>query len=1113
MNLIIHNRLRAILFAALVAAVVAADVVSPSDLRYETVNGISWSYVVDGGKAKVTNWNMNPAVPSTTTGAVSVPDTLGGFPVTAIGSYAFYNISGITSLTVPEGVETIEFYACRYCKGLESVSLPSTLTTMGDAVFFGCESLRTGSIPDSVTSMGRDTFWGCKAMTAVKFSANVTTLGAMTCYNCDRLTEVVIPDGVTYIGVSAFSSCDSLRAIDIRATATDIDNYAFNSCPMLERLDLPDGMTDIRSIFSSCGALATVEIPAGVTNIELSTFVGCTNMTSITVAAGNTVYRSVDGVLYDMTGETLVAWPRGLAPPASIPAGVRRIGGSAFSGRRDITAIVIPEGVECIGASAFDMCVNLVSANLPSTIKTIGERAFFGCPLISHAEFHDGFESVGEMAFGRTGVVSLTFPASTALIGASAFRECASLLSIEVLSPTCTIQSYAFADCPRLTSVNIAEGASVSDNAFGDPPEPDDPPVVSGDTTIFTNNFVVESGHYPMLVYSQNRAVRFEVRAHGSNGWFVVQSCQRGTAYIANIPVGQEVVDRYFSYHSTALDSSAVNPPQIFRFAFLWTHTLESGSTLRHYGWASLTTNSVGELRVLASEVADLHGLAVVGRGEPEIGGGKPEGGGEEPAPEPVEAEDELLPRDVTDADILLRFDCDAKYDRDNIYIIPGMDEHYIPGGDIDGTTRANHMERSCVRLYTYKQCMTGWFSINQTGYYEMSVYEGSWPECFVSVGERRRPGLFETVGAAFRLYTDVPCTSIQDPDTKLPIYGTIWHHELFERSQALPRLPEEGLGAVMHVDDKMWLRYFERDDGGTCKTNWQACVGFADASGNLVERVVELESAVAGRELPAPIGHWTAIRVEAENDASPFGLALRIWIGGVPAVSAEDGQTVFRPRPSATDRDGVAALGIGGEAYLDDITFYTRARNPLEGVDVNTWGGCLSEPETKTLAVMLGEDALGGIAFIDARDCDAPEDADAAVNCIRLGIAPKETEVTDGGERMRLDFKNPSVTITGVDFAAGTITGKVVPAEGTHVAAPPMPYMFGLTEICSFGTDHEWANEYGELFARGEDGFAVDLSDYVKSNGVFTLRFPEWVAPDDKSLFFKVKIKEYSHK
>ena len=233
---------RAVAIMAAGLALTTWGAVLPQNLRYETVDGIQWSYVIDDGKAKVTNWNMNPAIDSSTTGAIVVPDSLGGCPVTAIGAYAFYQMTGITSLAIPEGVEEIEYYACRGCTGLKSVSLPSTLTTIGNGVFTDCQRLEAGILPDSVTSMGRDTFWGCTSMTSVTFSANVASLDTMTCYNCDSLTNVVIPHGVTDIGVSAFLNCDNLRSVSIPATVTNIGNYAFNGCVSLEALELPAGL-------------------------------------------------------------------------------------------------------------------------------------------------------------------------------------------------------------------------------------------------------------------------------------------------------------------------------------------------------------------------------------------------------------------------------------------------------------------------------------------------------------------------------------------------------------------------------------------------------------------------------------------------------------------------------------------------------------------------------------------------------------------------------------------------------------------------------------------------------------------------------------------------------
>ena len=494
---------------------------------------------------------------------------------------------------------------------------------------------------------------------------------------------------------------------------------------------------------------------------------------------------------------------------------------------------------------------------------------------------------------------------------------------------------------------------------------------------------------------------------------------------------------------------------------------------------------------------ADVVAGAVVGRGEPGL-------------PIVPSGPDDIEVVSEKPDDIVRQWDFTAKYDCNSIFTVPGIEGYFVRGGDVHDETRTNFNGRSCVKLSTYKQCMTSWFSINKTGYWVQHIAPGA--ECWIEyVGEYHTPALYDTIGVALRLWADVPCTTAQAPDTKFPVNGVDWFQELFEYSETLPDMPNS-LGAVIHVDDKMWLRYLASEDGGVCKTNWQACVGMMDATSNIVERTVDLKAAVENATLPSPIGAWTTVRIEGENFASPNGLGFRIWIGGVAAAST-DGAMVFYARPSATNRTGVAALGIGGNAYIDDLTFFEKHRNPLDGVYVNTWQEDLSEDKLKSLAAILGEEAIAGVIDIDAIDWDSPSDERAAHNCIGLGITPAETEAKYTGDQLTLKFKNPTVEITGVDFAARTITAKVIPAEGTRIAIPPLPYMFGLTEVPNIGAGRMETNEYGDCFSLGEVGFSVDLTDYVTSNGVFTLHFPEWLAPSDKSLFFKVQLKEYAHK
>ncbi len=612
------------------------------------------------------------------------------------------------------------------------------------------------------------------------------------------------------------------------------------------------------------------------------------------------------------------------------------------------------------------------------------------------------------------------------------------------------------------------------------------------DVVAGAENWTIETGTIPHIVYDRNRGVNFAVDKYGSNGWEVVVHHARGWGYVEVGTVGAAVSSAMFLSDLCRVEGTG----DVFRFAFHWWPPQDSGTTVHHYGWVTLGTKN-GELVIIAAEVANASGVAVIGRGEPGL-------------PIVPSGPDDIEVISEKPDNIILQWDFNSIHDRDSIYTVPGMDKHFILGGDIHGETRTNFNGRSCVRLSIYKQCMAGWFSINETGYW-VQRYEAGYESWIEYVGEYHKPALYDTIGVALRLWADVPCTTTQAPHTEFPVNGIDWFRELHEYSETLPDMPEPP-GAVIHVDDKMWLRYVASEDGGICKTNWQACVGMMDASSNIVERTVDLKAADDGATLPSPVGAWTTVRIEAENAASPNGLGFRIWIGGVAAASTDDA-TVFYARPTAADRSGVAALAVGGNAYIDDLTFFKKHRNPLDGVDINTWHGDLSESEADTLAAILGEESLPGLQFIDAQDWDSPSDDFAAMNCIRLGITPAESDLKYTGEILTLKFKNPTVAITAVDFAAGTITGKVIPADGTRVAAPPMPYMFGLTEVPNIGAGRMETNEYGDRFSLGEEGFSVDLTDYVKSNGVFTLHFPEWVAPSGKSLFFKVQIKEYSHK
>ena len=120
-----------------------------------------------------------------------------GKPVQLINN----NNDEITEYVVPEGVTSIGSSAFRNCTGLTSVTIANSVTTIDNWAFSGCENLQNVTIPNSVTSIGEGAFQGCKAF----------------------ILGITIPTSVTSIGANAFQNCSNLKDIYFDATKAEWD--------------------------------------------------------------------------------------------------------------------------------------------------------------------------------------------------------------------------------------------------------------------------------------------------------------------------------------------------------------------------------------------------------------------------------------------------------------------------------------------------------------------------------------------------------------------------------------------------------------------------------------------------------------------------------------------------------------------------------------------------------------------------------------------------------------------------------------------------------------------------------------------------------------------------
>lgn len=151
---------------------------------------------------------------------VVIPDEVNGRAVTAIAQGAFTSAKGLTSVSLPEGLETVGDYAFAKCTALTQVTFRGqSLTTLGEGAFAACHALQDVTLPQGLLSIGREAFSDCRTLVNVHIPGTVTSIGARAFSQCAALDEVQLPPSLTELGEHVFSGCTSLRLIVFEGTA------------------------------------------------------------------------------------------------------------------------------------------------------------------------------------------------------------------------------------------------------------------------------------------------------------------------------------------------------------------------------------------------------------------------------------------------------------------------------------------------------------------------------------------------------------------------------------------------------------------------------------------------------------------------------------------------------------------------------------------------------------------------------------------------------------------------------------------------------------------------------------------------------------------------------
>ena len=187
-----------------------------------TDNGNTYTYSLSGNTATLTQF--------TGTGTtVKVPrsvTTIDGntYRVTTIGENVFADYS--------------------FTSALSSVTLPDSIQTIEDGAFFGCSLLSDITIPKDLITIGHGAFYHCSKLTSITLPEGLTTIGD-SAFASAGLTEVNLPNSITSIGVHAFSACTDLTSITLPDNnLTEVKDYAFQGAN-LETIDWPVSLTNV----------------------------------------------------------------------------------------------------------------------------------------------------------------------------------------------------------------------------------------------------------------------------------------------------------------------------------------------------------------------------------------------------------------------------------------------------------------------------------------------------------------------------------------------------------------------------------------------------------------------------------------------------------------------------------------------------------------------------------------------------------------------------------------------------------------------------------------------------------------------------------------------------
>lgn len=314
-----------------------------------------------------------------------------------IGDYSeIAVVVGVDQETLASNLTILSTVTCyKYdSNGTVVDSKTAPVTIIADQAFYDCTGLKSVTIANSITKIGEKAFWGCYNLESVLLGESVSTICKRAFENCSSISSLIIPNNVTVIDEYAFFNCKGINSLTIGESVEVIGKFAFSgstnsnmepnikvliwnaeNCNSngnmktrnIEEVIIGEQVRLIPSNFVNGSKINEVSIPSLVEQINQDAFEDCNGLKELTWNAkqcGTRGNMPTSGIVHVKIGDEVELLPNRFVSSSkisevTIPASVKTIGDYAFSSCAGLTVITIPKSTTFIGNGAFSNCTGL----------------------------------------------------------------------------------------------------------------------------------------------------------------------------------------------------------------------------------------------------------------------------------------------------------------------------------------------------------------------------------------------------------------------------------------------------------------------------------------------------------------------------------------------------------------------------------------------------------------------------------------------------------------------------------------------------------------------------------------------------------------------------------